>query len=130
MDLVMIKRLFKIQTICWVMLLFSSASMASPFLVSDPSPTAIGGGYQILEALPSGEIIQKDFDYNQPDGSLKSDVAGFATGSHLIGVRYVVLDEFDTMMFSDFTIRTLVVTQSCVTVRRVKRCTKYFQLNP
>lgn len=79
------------------MLLVSSVAMASPFLVSDPSEQAIGIGYEIYEnqsLLFAGQ--------NEPDGSIKFDLANVSIGDHQYEVRYVRHDDIWGNAYSEF----------------------------
>ena len=81
------KRLFKLQIICLGLLLLTSPVWASPFLVSDPSPQAVGLSFEVREGttvLYTGK--------NQPDGSIKVDISNIAVGSHTLTARYITAD--------------------------------------
>ena len=79
---------FKIKTILLVIMLVASTAMAAgPYLVSDPSTQAVGGKFEIKEGTTT--ILTAD---NQPDGSIKADLAAVTVGQHTYQVRYVVTD--------------------------------------
>ena len=80
-------RLFKIQTILFTLMLISTVAWASPFLVCDPSPQAVGLSFEVREGttvLYTGK--------NQPDGSIKVDISNIAVGSHTLTARYITAD--------------------------------------
>jgi len=65
----------------------STVAFAGPYLVSDPSPQAVGGKFEIKEGTAT--ILSAD---NQPDGSVKADLAAVTVGLHNYQVRYVITD--------------------------------------
>jgi hypothetical protein len=60
-------------------------AFAKPFLVCDPSPSAVGGNFEILE---NGEVVHKQA--NQADGSIRWDLAIIPMGDHNYAIRYEV----------------------------------------
>ncbi len=69
-----------------LVLLLSSLVAASPFLVSDPIPSAVGASFEIQEK--SGVVLATK--PNQTDGSIRYDLKDVAVGSYAWQIRYVV----------------------------------------
>jgi hypothetical protein len=69
-----------------LVLLLSSLVAASPFLVSDPIPSAVGASFEIQEK--SGAVLATK--PNQADGSIRYDLKDVAVGSYTWQIRYVV----------------------------------------
>jgi hypothetical protein len=65
----------------------TTSASASPFLVCDPSPQAVGLDYEVMEA---GKVVFSGA--NQPDGSIKVDFVDIPTGDHTYTARYVKID--------------------------------------
>ena len=109
----------------WMLLV---ESWGSPWLVSDPSPGAIGGEFEVWETTVNRRMTYQSLfmvDWNEDDGSICMDLANTPVGTHQWQVRYNVNGEL-----SGFAPCTLAVTQSCVTVHRHKTCTKFYKLTP
>lgn len=92
-----------------IFLLLTTTAFASPYLISDPSTQAVGGKFEIQENGVT--IFLQD---NEPDGSVKADLAGVAIGNHAYRVRYVVTDPLWGTAYSayapfDFSRPSLVV---------------------
>jgi len=85
------------KTLILAILLCASTAFASPFLVSDPQPLAVGGQFEIQEG---GVTILKA--NNQPDGSIRADLTGVTTGNHAYQVRYVETDPLWGTVYSPF----------------------------
>lgn len=116
------KRLFYFLTI----LLIASSAWASPFLVSDPSPSAEGGQFIVWETKTVKRTTATRLYFqgsNLPDGAVWMDLVNVPKGDHKWAVQYLVDGEY-----SGSTPCVLTVTQSCVTVKRKKTCTKTFNL--
>lgn len=58
---------------------------ASPFLVSDPNSSAIGGFYNIKASTNTTVIVAKH--PAEPDGSLKYDLEDIVVGNHSWSIR-------------------------------------------
>jgi hypothetical protein len=71
-----------------VFLLLASASLvaATPFLVSDPAASAVGGSFEIQDK--AGVVIA--VKANQADGSIRYDLQNVAVGGYTWQIRYVV----------------------------------------
>jgi len=87
------------RTFCVVVLAImalASTALASPFLVSDPNPSAVGGFCDITGAswIPNPTPLQ-------PDGSVKVDLAGAPVGRTDIQVR-VCIEEWGQTLCSPF----------------------------
>lgn len=67
-----------------LILLFASASWASPFLVCDPQASAVGLSFEVREGTT---VIYSGA--NQPDGSIRVDIQDIAVGTHTVTARYV-----------------------------------------
>jgi len=84
-------RWFKIQTILIsFLLLYPMLSFASPFLICDPIPAAVGGKYEvwnITTANPDGSVV-----YSVPaesDGSMKIDLNTSEKGTYNFKIRFI-----------------------------------------
>ena len=78
------------------LLLISTAALASPFLVCDPEPTAVGLSFEVRKGTT---VIYSGL--NQPDGSIKVDIKDIAVGAHTITARYVSYDPWGTNYSAD-----------------------------
>ena len=86
------KSLLKILMI----LLIASSAQASPFMVSDPSAEAVGGIFEIWQGLANlttdSQIMSQctifDSQNNQPDGSIRYDLANIPAGTFHWYIRY------------------------------------------
>jgi len=84
-----------------------SNAYAFPRMVCDPSPEAVGGGYEIWEvtvAYPEGRLAYSE--KNEADGSINMDLNEVPMGTHKWKLRYAVNGNY-----SPFVSCVLVVTQ-------------------
>lgn len=93
------------------LLTIASSVYAAPFLVCDPSPGAIGGGFEIWEG---GAMIHQA--NNQPDGSIKMDLKDIAVGTHTITARYYVGDAKWGTVYSAYSVPFVFTRPSLATV--------------
>ena len=73
------------KLIILLIVLFATSVYAAPFLVSDPNPSAVGGGYEIMEGA---EVVIDAVV--EADGSLRMDLAEESlvpVGNHSYSVR-------------------------------------------
>jgi len=88
------------RTFCYAIvaaiMTLASTAFASPFLVSDPNPSAVGGFCDITGAawIPNPTPLQ-------PDGSIKVDLSNAPVGRTDIQVR-VCIDEWGAILCSPF----------------------------
>ena len=108
---------------------FMSVSWGNPWLVSDPSPTSIGGEFEVWETTSTRYSTYQNLfmvDWNEPDGSISMDLINVPVGVHQWQVRYNVDSEM-----SAFVPCVLSVTQVCARIGKKPRpCTKYYNLTP
>jgi hypothetical protein len=89
-------------------LMVSSTAFASPFMVCDPSPGAIGGGYEIWEittAYPTGRLAYSG--NNESDGSIKMDLNSVPIGTHTWHVMYKVGRDYSAFALCTLTVSSL-----------------------
>lgn len=121
----------RLLTICFVIFLLSSTAYASPFMVSDPEPTAIGGIFEIWQG-PAGLITETQITAQatmlaakatEADGSVRYDMANINKGTYYWYVRYGQSwgtygnppTEVPTMTYSPFVDFTFTRTSGVIT---------------
>lgn len=80
------------------LLLMASTCFASPFLVCDPSPEAVGLSYEIWN---NGTLWHSAA--NEPDGSIKMELKDIPVGDYEVKARYFRVHEWGTS-YSDFSL--------------------------
>lgn len=73
------------KLIILLIVLFATSVWGAPFLVSDPNPSAVGGGYEVIEG---GTVVIDAV--TEANGSLRMDLAEeslVSVGNHSYSVR-------------------------------------------
>lgn len=115
--------------ICAVILtVFAINANASPFLVSDPETSAIGGFFEVYSCVSSGLTDSDVLDTcpliasenNESDGSIRYDLYFVTEGVYYWYLRYGLSVSYDTL-YSVFTPFPFKVNLKCTKGSKKKR---------
>lgn len=110
------EKIIRVTFIVLIILGFASVSFASPFMVSNPSPGLVGGGYEIYEittTYPDGRLAYSA--KNEPDGSIRMDLNEIPVGIHKWKVRQFVNEKFNEFIPATLTVSLLYYKSGATT---------------